>query len=75
MCLAVPYRVMRSDGVSATVEFAGRCREVSLLLLGEPVAPGDYVLVPVGNFAAERLDPETGRQTLALLGELAMAAA
>ncbi len=75
MCLGIPFRVVRADEVSATVEApGGDPRELSLLLMAEPVAPGDYVLAPVGNFAVERLDPADALETLALLRELVGAA-
>ena len=52
----------------------GKRRLVSLLLLDEPVAPGDYLLIQVGNFAFQRMSPGDGRQARALLGELVGAA-
>ncbi|HJV60996.1 MAG TPA: HypC/HybG/HupF family hydrogenase formation chaperone [Albitalea sp.] len=70
MCLAVPSRIVRLDGESATVEAGGLQREVSLMLLDEAVAPGDYVLVQNGRFAYERLDADHARRTLALIDEL-----
>jgi len=70
MCLAAPSRVVAlADGV-ATVECFGQRREVSLLLLDEPVAPGDYLLVQAGGFAFERLDAAAGEAALALMQEL-----
>jgi hydrogenase maturation factor len=44
---------------------------VSLLLLDEPVAPGDYLLIQVGNFAFQRMAPEEGREARTLLAGLA----
>jgi hydrogenase expression/formation protein HypC len=70
MCLAVPSRVLECDGFTATVEAFGERRTVSLLLLDEPVRPGDYVLVQAGGHAFERVDPERARQALAVLREL-----
>ena len=68
MCLAIPLRVIETDGKMARVESGGtqtRCR-VDLL---ENVAVGDYVLVHAG-LAISRLDEEEAQETLRLLREL-----
>lgn len=70
MCLAAPSRVVSSGGGTAVVECFGERREVSLLLLDEPVAEGDYVLVQAGGFAFERLDAARARSALAAMEEL-----
>jgi len=70
MCLAAPSRVLEvSDGMALT-ECFGQMREVSLLLMTEEVAVGDYVLIQAGGFAFERVDPERAREALALMQEL-----
>lgn len=70
MCLAAPSRVLEvRDGIALT-ECFGRSREVSLLLIGDEVAAGDYVLVQAGGFAFERVDPERAAEALALMEEL-----
>ncbi len=68
MCLGIPGRVDRIDGVMATVEFGGVGRQVSLELVPDEVAVGDYVLVHAG-FALERIDEEEARETLQMLKE------
>ena len=75
MCLAIPSRVERIDGLTAVVEAAGQRREVSLALLDGEVAVGDYLLVQNGHFAYERLDAEHAQQTLALIDEVVAASA
>jgi hydrogenase expression/formation protein HypC len=70
MCLALPSRILCVHGDTAVVESGGERREVSLLLLDEPVAVGDYLVVRNGCFAAERLDPEAAREALALIAEV-----
>ncbi len=67
MCLAIPSRVERVDGLTAVVEVQGQSREVSLMLLGEDVAVGDWLLVRNGGFAFERLDAEQARAALELI--------
>ena len=70
MCMAIPSRVVALDGEMATVESFGQTRTVSLLLMPEPVAIGDYLLIQAGSFACERVDPERALETLAILGEI-----
>lgn len=65
MCIALPHRVLRVAGDVALIERDdGETVEVSLLLLGECVAPGDYLLIQAGGFAMERLDADTAQQRL-----------
>ena len=70
MCLAAPSLVIEvRDGVALT-ECFGQRREVSLLLIDEVVAPGDYVLIQAGGFAFERIEPERALEALALMTQL-----
>lgn len=71
MCLAVPCRVVAVGAGSATVERAGARLEVSLLLLEEPVAPGDWLAVQAQRLAVARLAPAEAREILAALDALA----
>ena len=48
--------VGKIDGDSATVECFGVERVVSLMLMPEPVAIGDYVLIQSGSFAVETVE-------------------
>ena len=54
----------------ALTECFGQRREVSLLLMGEEVAVGDYLLIQAGGFAFERVEPERAAEALALMEEL-----
>jgi hydrogenase expression/formation protein HypC len=56
------------DGTAVT-ECFGQSREVSLLLLNEDVAVGDYVLVQAGGFAFERVEAARAEEALALIAE------
>lgn len=65
MCLGVPMTVqaIAPDGFIAKCSAEGVEREVNLMLLyGEPVAPGDHVLVHLGN-AVRTLTAEEFEQT------------
>jgi hydrogenase expression/formation protein HypC len=70
MCLAIPSRILEVDDLMAVVDTAGEQRKVSLILMHEEVAVGDYVLIQHGQFAFERLDPERARESLALMEEV-----
>ena len=70
MCLAAPSRVVElRDGIAVT-ECFGQTREVSLLLMTEEVAVGDYLLIQAGGFAFELIEPERAEEALALMEEL-----
>lgn len=70
MCLAAPSLVLEVREGSALTECFGQQREVSLLLLDETVAVGDYLLIQAGGFAFERLEAERAREALKLMQEL-----
>lgn len=70
MCLAAPSRVIEIEDGMAVVECFGQTRSVSLLLMGDEVAVGDYVLVQAGGFAFERVDAARAEESLALMAEL-----
>lgn len=70
MCLAAPSRVLEVRDGTAITECFGQLREVSLMLLGEEVSAGDYLLIQAGGFAFERIEPERARESLALIAEL-----
>ena len=65
MCLGVPGRVIAVHELTATVDFWGVRKDVSLMIVDEPVAPGDYILNHVG-FAIRRIPAEAVEETLAL---------
>ncbi len=65
MCLSIPSRVLSIDENNyAIVETLGVKRGVSLDLIAEPVAVGEYVLIHVG-FAMEKIDTEYALESLA----------
>lgn len=70
MCLAAPSRVIEVHDGMALTECFGQTREVSLLLLNEDVAVGDYLLVQAGGFAFERVECARAEEALALMTEL-----
>lgn len=70
MCLAAPSRVIEVRNGTAVTECFGLRREVSLLLLDEEIAVGDYLLIQAGGFAFERIDSARAQESLALMQEL-----
>ena len=75
MCLAIPGRIVEKvdgDPRFAIVEVSRVRRTVNVDLLdGEPLAPGDWVLIHVG-FAMTRISEEAAAEqlrVLAVLGE------
>lgn len=70
MCLGIPMRVVLKDRFSARVEAKGVYRDVSLLLLqGEELEVGDYVMVHAGS-ALQKMSAEDARAAWALYDEL-----
>ena len=70
MCMAIPSRIIAIAGEMATVECFGEQRDVSLMLIGDTVALGDYVLVQAGGFAFERIEQEAAQESLKLFSSL-----
>lgn len=68
MCLAIPARVVSIEGKTATVDFGGVTRSVSIMLL-EEIESGDYVIVHTG-YAIQKLDREEAEKTLELWREV-----
>jgi len=57
MCLAIPSKIVEIDGFKAVIDVCGQKREANLMLLGESVGLGDYVLVYQG-VAMRKLERE-----------------
>lgn len=72
MCLGIPGRVVaRSADMAgvADVEIAGAVRRIVVDILdGPPVEPGEWILIHAG-VAMQRIDAETARRQLDVLGE------
>lgn len=69
MCIGLPSRVVALNGQIATVEALGETRDVSLILMDEEVKLGDYLLIQVGNFAVEIIEPERAQCSILYLTE------
>ncbi|MBC8017314.1 MAG: HypC/HybG/HupF family hydrogenase formation chaperone [Verrucomicrobia bacterium] len=69
MCLGVPMKIVSRDGDSIVAEVDGVRKEASIMLLGEEVTVGDYVIVHAG-FAISRLDEEYAEETIRLMKEI-----
>jgi len=62
-------KILSKDGDSIVAEVDGVQKEASVMLLGEDVSVGDYVIVHAG-FAISRLDEEYAEETLRLMREV-----
>ncbi len=69
MCLAVPVRVVKIDGLKALVEVGGLARQASIMLVPD-IQVGDYVLLHAG-FAIQKLDEREAEETIRLFAEIA----
>ena len=70
MCIAFPGKVLSIDEDHfAVIDISGTRREVSLDIVDEPVAVGDYVICHAG-YAIQRIDEEAAQEKLAFLKEL-----
>ncbi len=69
MCLGVPMKIIRKDGDEIVAEVDGVQKEANVMLLGEDVAVGDYVIVHAG-FAISKLDEQYAEETLSLMREV-----
>ncbi|MCW2310126.1 HypC/HybG/HupF family hydrogenase formation chaperone [Rhodobium gokarnense] len=70
MCLAVPARVLSVDGATAVVERYGAELTVSLAMLPEPVAAGDFVVLQMQRFAVAKMDAETAAESYRLFDDI-----
>ena len=70
MCIAVPRKVLSVEGLVAEVATAEGPQSVSLSLMSDPVAVGDYVTLQAGRYVVGRMDAEEARLRLALFAEL-----
>jgi hydrogenase expression/formation protein HypC len=69
MCLGVPMKILSRDGDTVVAEVDGVQKEASIMLLGEDVAIGDYVIIHAG-FAISKLDEEYAEETIRLMREV-----
>lgn len=70
MCLAIPSKIVNLNDLMATVDVQGARRDISLMLMPEEVAVGDYVLVHAG-FAIQKVSREVAEESHRLLAEMA----
>jgi len=69
MCLGVPMKILSRDGDDIVAEMDGVRKEASVMLLGEEVVVGDYVIVHAG-FAISRLDEAYAEETIRMMKEV-----
>lgn len=69
MCLAIPSKIISMKEMNATVDVYGARRDISLLLLPEEVALGDFVLVHAG-FAIQKVDNDAAHEALKYIKQI-----
>jgi hydrogenase expression/formation protein HypC len=69
MCVAIPSKVVEVGDSTATVERFGERLVVSTMLLPDPVALGDYVILQARRFAVEKIGAAEAQESLALFRE------
>jgi hydrogenase expression/formation protein HypC len=62
-------KILSRDGDNIVAEVDGVQKEANIMLLGEEVAIGDYVIVHAG-FAISRLDEAYAEETIRLMKEV-----
>ena len=70
MCIAIPAQIIELRETSAIVERYGQRLEVSLLLLEEPVALGDYLILQAQTYAVRKVDPDEALASYRLFDEI-----
>jgi hydrogenase expression/formation protein HypC len=68
MCLGIPVKITKIDGLKAQIEVGGTQRSANLQFISDAKV-GDYVLVHAG-YAIQKLDEEEAKKTLKLLEEI-----
>jgi len=68
MCVGVPMQVVSIDGDDIVAEVDGVRRSASLMMLGDEVKIGDFLIIHAG-FAISRLDEVEARETIRLMKE------
>lgn len=69
MCVGVPMQVVSRDGDDIVAEVDGVRRSASLMMLGDEVNVGDFLIIHAG-FAIAKLDEEEARETLKMMREV-----
>ena len=69
MCVGVPMQVVSIDGDDIIAEVDGVRRSASLMMLGDEVKLGDFLIIHAG-FAISKLDEVEARETIRLMKEV-----
>jgi hydrogenase expression/formation protein HypC len=69
MCVGVPMQVVSIDGDDIVAEVDGVRRSASLMMLGDEIKIGDFLIIHAG-FAIAKLDEVEARETLKMMREV-----
>jgi len=64
MCYAIPAKIMKIHGDTATVDYGGITKIVNINLVEAKV--GDYILIHAG-FGIEKLDKKSAKEALEII--------
>jgi len=70
MCIAVPAEVVSIDGTTALVDVYGERFAVDLMMMSEPVEPGDFVALQAQRYAVARIAREDALAARCLFEDL-----
>lgn len=65
MCLAIPGKIIRTNGHLATVDFNGIEKEINITLVD--IKKGDFVIVHAG-FAIEKISNDSAKEIRGYMG-------
>ncbi len=68
MCLSVPAKILKIDGLMADVSVGGAVFRAGIHMV-ENAKPGDYILLHAG-FAIQKISEEEALETIRILKEL-----
>ena len=71
MCLAIPVKLIKKNGIKGVVESGGVKINADLRLLDD-IKVGDYIILHAG-FAIQKLDEKDAKETLELFRQIASA--
>ena len=69
MCVGVPMQIVSIDGDDIVAEVDGVRRSASLMILGDEVKIGDFLIIHAG-FAISKLDEDEARETIRMMKEV-----
>ena len=67
MCLAIPGKIIKIKGDTATVDYEAQKRQVNISLVN--VAVGDYIIANAG-YAIQKIDEQNAKKSIELFKKI-----